>query len=54
MINCSRGGGVDNKTKLISHGLKQRWTMVLEIVKDQCWVSTWFGCLELKLMVSKN
>jgi hypothetical protein len=28
--------------------------MVLEIVKDQCWVSTWFGRLELKLMVSKN
>jgi hypothetical protein len=49
MIKCSRGGGVDNKTKQISHGLKQCWTMVLEIVKDQSsWVSTWFGCLELK------
>jgi len=39
MIKCYRGGGVDNKTKQISHGLKQCWTMVLEIVKDQCWVS---------------
>jgi hypothetical protein len=42
MINCSRGEGVDKKTKQnLSHGLKQCWTMVLEIVKDQCRANTY-------------